>query len=199
MRKEEPHAVCGSSFVSCLRGLFSVAEIPIFGAQTTPSHSIMEDTMKNPGLLMVAVLMLCTGSIVLSAQSERSNGATHLEAEFTLSVFNDCCDESVQLSGTAYYIQRKNGGHVNSRGATITGTGSSGRLYTGRYVGMRNTNTNDNGQFAQTQIQKMSFTSEDGCSFTLEIRIRTTTNAAGETVVETDVRKISCEDDAGLE
>lgn len=148
--------------------------------------------MKHFSLFFALAGFVFLGIGVESAAAQ-GNGAVSTKTDITTSLYNECCDEFIELSGTLHQVMNTKTGksHLNFQG--LTATGSNGNTYNGNYVANSSFELNDDGSYSGTNHVIVHLTSESGCSFTAHIIISYSWNAVDGYVEEQKKYEIECE------
>ncbi|GEM_PF-2272477 len=140
--------------------------------------------MKVLTLFAAILVMTCTGYAQSGNGNENGNGAMQFfDLQLPGIVYNPCCDEWIDIVGTAHVVLRKDGSyHLNVKGVTGTAS-SSGNTYTQRGVSTQNDRYSIPDANPGTVTFNIQLESEDGCSFILTQVYHVTYAADGETPI----------------
>ena len=151
-----------------------------------------------PGTLGVSCSKIDTSieqprsSIESLAQDNNSAAVINIRNVAVKSVFfNECCNEAIEVSGTAHFVVSKNIIHLQV--TDMTGTGLSTNY---DYVGLGSsveTNVFYADQFEGTLTFMLNMTNRNGCSFRLKATLHTTMNANGDITAIVETIKANCE------
>ena len=173
-------------------------------------------------LAMTLFLILGMGAVEVNAQgrsgensgensSDNSGMRQTWVDDATFGIYNPCCDEFITFTGTYYFFVNRNSQtqtfkfHSNLQGGPLyaeikdptTGEVIGTRTYHGNNVSnTSDTYERDGTTLTLTRSEKRTFSSTDGCSFTLISRVIRTIDLSTNTgTTEVVVDKVICKDD----
>ena len=140
-------------------------------------------------------LTLLAAFFALTLSSYAQNGADqYKDVDVTLTVYNECCDEYIEISGTGHVVIRNgtfNNSHIDVKG--LEGYGSNGNYYTQRGAGTQLMQFNEDGTEG-TFVFQVQMVGENGCSFRAKITQHITINANGEMTANVEKVEFECLD-----
>ena len=167
--------------------------------------------MKAMKVFIASFLMLglCAGTQMINpgsalAAGKTANGGADVQrVPMTLTVHNPCCDEDVEITAEFLVITKSSQSasgrqHVLQilRANKATGVGETGTEYQGTVGSQGAVNADSTGETGTGTVhQKWTFTSDNGCSFTLTLSVKVTITPNGDVVIQTSDESVKCEGD----
>lgn len=149
--------------------------------------------------LAMAVLMMTVSAGLVLAQGQ---GRTNERLDVCGTIYNECCDEDVEVCVSAK-IQYDKDGNATKVSYHGTGTGlSSGAEYvvgTAQSLETHTNANNGNSTFTLSATIKMVSKGNTGCNFQLKVLIHFTTNANGDVTSEVVVEEVRCNGGGNIE
>ncbi|MCB2203867.1 hypothetical protein KQI65_03900 [bacterium] len=139
-------------------------------------------------------LTILAAFLLMTTASFAQNGASVDDFEVFGLFYNPCCDELVEVMGTAQLVFRNGFGNLNNSNLVLkgaSGTTAGGRTYTQRGASTQNIEVKDDGSGVATF--QVHFVAPDGCSFSVRMVQKFTFNANGELVNEIVSSETTCD------